>query len=57
MENTASTPAPILYQHEDGRFGLSFGPAKFAIGVPAWHRVPLDIIEPPPEATESGESP
>ncbi|SHI12508.1 hypothetical protein [Pollutimonas bauzanensis] len=38
-------PIPILYQHEDGRYALSFGPARFAIGEPAWYRVPLDLIE------------
>jgi hypothetical protein len=41
-------PAPILYRHDDGRYGLSFGPARFAHGIPAWHRVPLDIVEPAP---------
>lgn len=34
-----------LYQHDDGRYGLSFGPAKFAVGDPSWHRVPLDVVE------------
>ncbi|WP_338616497.1 hypothetical protein [Pigmentiphaga sp. CHJ604] len=38
-----------LYQHDDGRYGVSFGPAQFAIGEPAWHSVPLDVIEPPNE--------
>ena len=43
-----------LYQHDDGRYGVSFGPAKFAEGEPAWHRVPVDVLELPdqPEGTE-----
>ncbi|MGS1117424.1 hypothetical protein ACVCMJ_09585 [Castellaniella sp. UC4447_H14] len=38
---------PRLYQHEDGRFGLAFEPARFAAGVPAWHAVPIDVLELP----------
>ncbi|MDR0701195.1 MAG: hypothetical protein LBF61_02095 [Azoarcus sp.] len=49
-------PAPFLYQHEDGRYGLSFGPARFAKGVPAWHRVPLDIVEPAPAESNNAVS-
>lgn len=41
-------PTPLLYEHEDGRFGLSFGPTQFAIGNPAWHRMPpADVFETP----------
>src|SRR5690606_13591604 len=36
---------PRLYQHTDGRYGLSFGPAKFAQGEPAWYAVPIDVYE------------
>jgi hypothetical protein len=36
---------PRLYQHDDGRYGLSFGPAKFAVCEPAWHSVPIDVID------------
>lgn len=42
---TASEAAPIIYQHNDGRYGLSFGPAQFAVGDPAWHGVPVDVVE------------
>lgn len=41
-----------LYQHDDGRYGVSFGPAQFAVGEPAWHSVPLDVIEPPGEDSD-----
>ena len=41
---------PRLYQHDDGRYGLSFGPARFTEGNPAWHRLPIDIIETPEES-------
>lgn len=34
-----------LYQHDDERYGLSIGPASFAAGDPAWHRVPIDVID------------
>ncbi|KXA71092.1 hypothetical protein [Bordetella hinzii] len=50
-------PAPLLYQHDDGRYGLSFGPARFAVAAPAWHRVPLDLIEFPPRACLAPASP
>ena len=40
-----------LYQHDDGRYGVSFGPARFAEGEPAWHRVPIDVVEMPAEQT------
>lgn len=36
---------PRLYQHDDGRYGLSFGPARFTEGNPAWHRLPIDVTE------------
>lgn len=36
---------PRLYQHTDGRYGLSFGPAKFAQGEPAWYSVPIDVYD------------
>lgn len=53
---TRAAPAPLLYQHDDGRYGLSFGPARFAVAVPAWHRVPLDLIEFPPRAMPAPDS-
>ena len=45
--------APILYQHADGRFGLSLSgePAAFTKGDPAWYRVPLDLVEPSSQAS------
>ncbi|OZI30826.1 hypothetical protein CAL29_22885 [Bordetella genomosp. 10] len=41
---------PILYQHTDGRFGLSLtgGQAEFTRNDPAWRRVPIDLIDPKP---------
>ncbi|ANN70884.1 hypothetical protein [Bordetella bronchialis] len=49
----ASEAKPILYQHSDGRYGLSLTgqPATFTTGDPEWYRVPLDIVE--PAASES----
>lgn len=43
-----------LYQHNDGSYGVSFGPAQFAVNNPGWHRVPVDVLELPeqPEGTE-----
>jgi len=47
-EPVAPQPAPILYQHADGRYGLSLHgqPAAFTEGDPAWYRVPIDLVEP-----------
>jgi hypothetical protein len=43
---SAHLPALHLYQHEDGRYGVSIGgPAKFAKGKPEWHRVPIDVLD------------
>lgn len=41
----AALAQPMLYQHDDGRYGLSSGPAQFSSGDPAWHRVPIDVID------------
>ena len=45
LEAKQQVPTPVLYQHVDGRYGLSFGPANFAVGVPEWYRVPIDVID------------
>lgn len=36
----------VLYQHQDGRYGLAATPedADFAVGDPGWNRVPLDEV-------------
>lgn len=48
QHDTPAQPAPILYQHTDGRYGLSLHgqPAAFTEGDPGWYRVPIDIVEP-----------
>ncbi|ANN66438.1 hypothetical protein [Bordetella bronchialis] len=53
----ASEADPILYQHSDGRYGLSLTgqPGTFTAGDPEWYRVPLDVVE--PAASEAGAVP
>lgn len=45
LQSQAQPATPLLYQHSDGRYGLSFGPAQFRVGDPAWCRVPIDVLE------------
>ena len=45
---TSDTTAPVLYQHEDGRYGIAPTAelATFTRGDPGWHRVgPVDVVE------------
>ncbi|HFK2947307.1 TPA: hypothetical protein ACGY8F_002265 [Stenotrophomonas maltophilia] len=45
---SGQTSMTALYQHDDGRYALAMGEAaqrRLTDGNPAWHRVPLDVVE------------